>query len=154
MRFLLGIILLGFPILEIVILLSLGKQYGGWVLVYLVVIGYLGLRLIKDEKQSISANMMNNLRANGSPMKAVLGSARNMIAGGLLLIPGVITDVIAVIMLLIPIKQAPTGMHNQDGEPMPEFDERFTKSRTTSANDDVIEGEYTEVSDDNPENKS
>lgn len=154
MRFILGLILLAFPILEIFILLSLGKQYGGWVLVYLVVIGYLGLRLIKDEKQTISAKMMGNLRASGSPIKAVMGSARNMIAGGLLLVPGVITDVIAVIILLIPIKQAaPVNMQNQDGEPVHEFDDRFGRDNSTSANDDVIEGEYTEVEDDNPKLK-
>jgi UPF0716 protein FxsA len=105
MRFLIGLILLAFPIAELFLLIVLGQRYGWWLLLYLVVIGYLGLQLIRGEKQLISAKMMQSLNAGGNPIKTVLGSARNMIAGVLLLIPGVISDAIAVILLLIPIQQ-------------------------------------------------
>ena len=139
MRFLIPLILLAFPVLEIILLVQLAHQYGWWVLFYLVGIGFLGLQLIRGEKLLISAKMMQSLSAGGNPIKSLLGSARNMVAGVLLIIPGVITDIIAVILLLIPIsKQKLSAATNQQQQP------RYEKA----ANDDVIEGEYTKIDDD------
>jgi UPF0716 protein FxsA len=144
MRFVLGLILLAFPFAEIFLLVNLSHRYGWWLLLYLVVVGVLGLQLIKGEKLLMSAKMMQSLSAGGNPIKTMLGSARNMVAGVLLMIPGVISDIIAVILLLIPIskqssKPNPTGTTNTQ-QPY---------ERTKAANDDVIEGEYTHVNEDN-----
>lgn len=153
MRFLIGLILLAFPIIELYLLVQLAQQYGWWLLFYLVVVGYLGLQLIRGEKQLITAKMMHSLTAGGNPIKAVLGSARNMVAGVLLLIPGVITDVIAAVLLLIPIRQpkivvsgAASGKTN-NGQTHYEstFHPNHKKSKKPAANDDVIEGEYVEI---------
>ncbi len=142
MRFLIGIILLAFPIAELFFLIELGQRYGWWLLLYLVAVGYLGLQLIRGEKQLISAKMMQSLRAGGNPIKTVLGSARNMLVGMLLLIPGVMTDVIAVILLLIPIQQ-PKG--NVSGSSNYQTNYETGTSKRQAANDDVIEGEYVEI---------
>ena len=139
MRFLIGLILLAFPIAEIVLLVELGQRYGWWLLLYLVVIGYLGLQLIRGEKQQIPAKMMQSMSEGGNPIKAMLGSARNMVAGVLLIIPGVISDVIAAILLLIPIQQPRVAMSGTDNQA------DYRTSRTQAANDDVIEGEYVEI---------
>jgi UPF0716 protein FxsA len=137
MRFLIGLILLAFPFAEIFLLVNLANKYGWWVLFYLVVIGFLGLQLIRGEKLLLSAKMMQSLGAGGNPIKTMLSSARNMMAGVLLIIPGIITDIIAVILLLIPISKpnlASATNTQYQGEP--------------AANDDVIEGEYTEIKED------
>ena len=65
----------------------------------------------------------NGTYVNGNPIKAMIGSARNLFAGILFIIPGVITDSLAVILLLIPIK----NNSSQNDHP---------------SEDDVIEGEY------------
>ncbi len=133
MRVFIILILLAFPIAEIWLLIELGQRYGWWLLVYLVAIGLLGVRLIRDEKLLLSGRVIQSLVAGGNPVKAMFGSARNIIAGILLIIPGVITDIIAVILLLVPIKQSKlssgqsTGPSYQSGK---------------AANDDVIEGEF------------
>jgi len=127
MRLILTLALLAFPIAEIWILINLFQQYGWWVLLYLVAMVLLGLQLIRDEKLLFSGRMMQSLSQGGNPMKAVFGSARNIIAGILLIIPGVLTDLIAVVLLLIPV------------------DKSTIKSSTfkqQAANDDVIEGEF------------
>ncbi len=150
MRFLIGLILLAFPILEIVLLISLAQRYGFWLLLYLVVIGYLGLQLIRSEKEMVSAKMMQGLKMQGSPLKAIMGSARNMVAGVLLLIPGVITDAIAAILLLIPIQQPKV---DQGAGPQTDFESNFDtqfkqgrkQGRHKAANDDIIEGEFVEI---------
>lgn len=128
MRFLIAVILLAFPIAEIGLLLKLGQHYGAWVWVYLIVIGFLGLRLIRDEKTLFPGRIMQSLHQGGNPIKALFGSARNIIAGVLLIIPGIITDIIAVILLLIPIQK--TTPHSN------------TKTTYTASNDDIIEGEF------------
>lgn len=142
MRLLFALILLAFPIAEIVVLIQLADAYGWWLLVYLVVIGYLGLQLIKGEKVLMAPRMMQSL-AGGNPVKALMGTARNMVAGVLLLIPGVISDAIAVILLLIPIEQTKPNM--QDGASNGTY---RNKRYQQSANDDVIEGEFTHIRED------
>jgi len=135
MRFFVGLILLAFPIAEIWLLIELADQYGWLLLLYLVVIGWLGLRLIREEKSSFSVRMMQNMAAGGNPAKAIFGSARNIIAGVLLMLPGVITDIIAVSLLLIPIKNTQT-LNDQPAN------DQFQESPHRAANDDVIEGEF------------
>ncbi|MFM9835601.1 MAG: FxsA family protein [Methylophilaceae bacterium] len=147
MRFLIGLILLAFPIAEILLLIELGHRYGWWLLFYLVVVTYLGLQLIRGEKQLMSAKMMQSLSAGGNPIKTMLGSARNLVAGVLLIIPGVISDIIAAILLLIPIQQ-PTVNVNVGAGTQTNFESTYKKSNKPAANDDVIEGEFVEIIED------
>jgi len=146
MRLFFFIILLAFPVAEIYLLVTLGQRYGWWLLLYLVVITYLGLQLIRGEKQLMSAKVMQSLKAGGNPIKTMMGSARNMVAGILLVIPGVMTDVIAVILLLIPIQQPKVspaaGGYQTDTSG---FEDNFKDANKRPANDDVIEGEYEEI---------
>ena len=146
MRFLIGLILLAFPFAEIFLLVDLAHKYGWWLLFYLVVIGFLGLQLIKGEKLLLSAKMMQSLSAGDNPIKTVLGSARNMVAGVLLIIPGVISDIIAVILLLIPISKPSLSSANNA-----QYQETYQprgRPSPNAANDDVIEGEYVEIKED------
>ncbi len=156
MRLLILLILLAFPIAEIYLLIQLADEYGWWLLFYLVVITYLGLQLIKGEKQMISAKMMQSMQAGGSPFKAIMGSARNLVAGILLVIPGIITDMIAVILLLIPIQQvkvdASSGSYQTgSGTDGTGFEGSYRKANTRPANDDIIEGEYEEIKESTPD---
>jgi len=140
MRFLIFAILLAFPFLEIAILIELSQRYGWWVLAYLLMIGYLGLQLIRSEKDLIAARMFQQMGAGGNPVSAMFSTARNMLAGVLLLIPGVMSDVIAVILLLIPANNPGLGQTGQ----------KSSAQYRASANDEVIEGEFTEVEEAKP----
>ncbi|MGZ8251744.1 MAG: FxsA family protein [Methylophilaceae bacterium] len=122
------LILLAFPVLEIWLLITLAAQYGWWLLLYVVVVALLGYRLIKDEQLLMFGRMAQTLTQGGTPAKALFGSAKNLIAGILLIIPGVITDVVAVILLLLPSAKTAPGP-------------RQARARK-AANDDVIEGEF------------
>jgi UPF0716 protein FxsA len=131
MRLLLGLlILLGFPVLEIWLLVELGDLYGGWVLAYVLIVAVLGWRLIRDERQLLAGRMMQALGIGDTPAKAMFLSIKNVVAGILLIIPGVITDALAAILLLVP-----------SAEPaVPGSGSGYHRSR--AANDDVIEGEF------------
>jgi UPF0716 protein FxsA len=151
MRLFILLILLTFPMVEIYLLIQLADEYGWWLLVYLVGITYLGLQLIKGEKQMMTVKMMQSIQAGGNPFKAMLGTARNLVAGFLLVIPGIITDIIAVILLLIPIQQpevdATAGSYQTGGNGADNagFEGNYRKAKHHPANDDIIEGEYEEI---------
>ena len=127
MRLFMILILLAFPVLEIWLIIDLTAQYGWWFIAYLVIVTFLGWRLIQEEKQLFAGRMMQTLAQSASPGSALFGSVKNLIAGILLLIPGLMTDGIAVILLLIPSTSSPSKAAFKQG----------------AANDDVIEGEYT-----------
>jgi UPF0716 protein FxsA len=127
MRLIITLALIAFPIVEIWILINLFHQYGWWVSLYLVVMFLLGLQLIRDEKILFSGRILQVINQGGNPMKAMFGSARNIIAGILLIIPGVLTDLIAVVLLLIPVNKN---------------DIKSSAFNQKAANDDVIEGEF------------
>ncbi|MCB4810146.1 FxsA family protein [Methylovorus menthalis] len=132
---LLLLILLAFPVVEIWLLIELAGRYGVWVLLYLVVVAILGWRLIQDEKLMLG-RMTQTLSQGGAPARALFSGAKNMLAGILLIIPGVVTDAIAVILLLLP--SAKPEVFDQTVQPEPR-----QSRRPQAANDDVIEGEYT-----------
>lgn len=152
MRIIITLLLLALPVAEIWILINLAHQYGWWVLVYLVVIGWLGLQLIREEKLLFSGRMMHSMMQGGNPIKAMLGSARNMIAGVLLMIPGVITDLIAVGLLLIPLKQPKLSRSANQEHYQEDIFEAQTPSKEPTfkhprqaSNDEVIDAEFTEI---------
>ena len=154
MRLFIPFILLGFIFTEVYLLITLGQRYGFWLLLYLVLVGYLGLQLISGEKKMMSAKMMQSLKEGGNPFKTMMGTARNMVAGFLLIIPGVITDIIAAILLLIPIQQPKVdpnqNSYQTDGSG---FEGSYRNASSRPANDDIIEGEYEEVNDSSPDEK-
>lgn len=123
MRLLFTILLLSFPVIEIWGIFKLSHLYGWWFFLYMILVTYLGWRLIKEEKQLVVAKLMGAMSQGGNPIKAMIGSARNLFAGILFIIPGVITDFFAVILLLIPIKDT-------------------SSQNIHSSEEDVIEGEY------------
>ena len=129
MRFLF-VILLAFPVLEIWLLVELGDRYGWWLFVYLVAVAMLGWRLLQEEKLLVHGRMAQTLMQGGTPAKAMFISAKNIIAGILLIIPGVLSDALAIILLLMSsTKPTFTGL------------EAHSKN-TKAANDDIIEGEF------------
>ena len=122
------------PILEIWGYFKLGSLYGWWYFLYIVVVGILGWRMIKEEKSQLLSRMMNSFSNAGSPFQMILGAAKNMIAGGLFLFPGIVSDVIAVMLLIMPSK-------NPNENLFQEMQDRYNKKQQKT-DDSVIEGEF------------
>jgi|TARA_B100001105_G_C22375874_1_gene437194 UPF0716 protein FxsA len=128
-----GLILL--PFAEIWGYFKFGSLYGWWFLLYLIVMTVLGWRLIQEEKTLVLSRFMSIMEHGGNPMVLILGTAKNLMAGGLFLFPGIFSDIIAIILLLIPIKN---NEERQD-----EFKANtFNKKKDSTNKGDVIEGEY------------
>ena len=128
-----GLILL--PFAEIWGYFKFGSLYGWWFLLYLIVMIVLGWRLIQEEKTLVLPRLMSIMEHGGNPMALILGTAKNLMAGGLFLFPGIFSDIIAIILLLIPIKK--------NEERQNEFEANtFNKKKDSTNKGDVIEGEY------------
>jgi len=127
-----GLILL--PFAEIWGYFKFGSLYGWWFLLYLIVMAVLGWRLIQEEKTLVLSRFMSTMAHGGNPMSLIVGAAKNLMAGGLFLFPGIFTDIIAFILLLIPISGDDENLNKNEANP-------FRKKKENNS-DDVIEGEY------------
>lgn len=125
MRFLLILlILLGFPALEIYVMVQLAGVIGWWLAPWLLASAVVGSWLVREAGAMVPLRLFAAMQSGHSLSLALLLGFRSVLAGLLLIFPGVISDVLALLILLLP----------QPKTPMP-----------TAANDDVIDGEWTRV---------
>ena len=125
-----GLILL--PFAEIWGYFKFGSLYGWWFLIYLIVMAVLGWRLIQEEKTLVLSRFMSIMAHGGNPMALILGAAKNLMAGGLFLFPGIFTDIIGFILLIIPIQDSADINTNNQAQ----------KEKKANKKSDVIEGEF------------
>ncbi len=116
MRFIwIPLLLLAFPVLEAWLLFRLGDRFGWWVIAWLVLAVIAGVLLIRMEKLVWALRLAASLREQRSPFGAILTSARSVVAGLLLIFPGVISDVLALVLLLWPLPKG--GSIDGEGSP-------------------------------------
>ena len=135
MRYFIISILIGFPLAEGVVLYRLAtgpSGHAGWVFAWLVFAAIAGIVLIKQARFSLIARLASALSQGQFSLTAFIDSFRIVLAGLLLIFPGVISDVMALILLMNPVRE-------------PAF-EQATRPRSagksTTAGDSVIEGEF------------
>lgn len=102
MRLALVVILLGFPLVEIALLVHLAEAHGWWVLAWVVLSACAGLALLKEARFALVARIGEAFSMGHFPIAALVDSARTVIAGLFLIFPGIISDFIAITLLLLP----------------------------------------------------
>ncbi|MEO8101409.1 MAG: FxsA family protein [Betaproteobacteria bacterium] len=108
MRLLLIGILMGFPLLEGAVLYNLAagpSGHGGWVLAWLAFAFIAGIVLIKEARFSLMTRLAGALSHGQFSLAAFIDSFRTVLAGLLLIFPGIISDVMALLLLLLPIRE-------------------------------------------------
>ena len=131
----LGWILLAFPLIELVGLIVLAGRIGGLaVLLWLIVSALAGLWILRNQRLGMLLTAWGALNAGGQmSLYQMLWPLRFMLAGVLLIFPGVFSDLIALVLLL-PLRGPDLGA-GMGSEP------------PRAANDSVIEGEFSRVDD-------
>lgn len=125
------LLMLSFPVLEAVGIFWVADMIGSWVLLWLLLAAVAGITLIRFERVAWGARMLFTVQSGVDPLASLFASGRILMAGGLLVFPGFISDAIALVLLLIP------GTWNKrKTDPL------------RPANDDVLEGEFKRESDD------
>ena len=101
-RIILIAILLGFPVLEVLVLARLGERLGWWILAWVVLAACAGMALIKEARFAMLARLAAGFAQGRFSIAALTDSARTVIAGLFLIFPGVVSDLIALTLLLLP----------------------------------------------------
>src|SRR4051812_4415457 len=99
--------LLVLPFLELAVLIAVAGKVGVLVTLALIVaVGVLGGLLIKRQGIGVWRRVEARLRAGEMPTAEVVNGLLIMAAGVLLLLPGFISDVLAIALLLPPVRAA------------------------------------------------
>jgi UPF0716 protein FxsA len=119
---------LAYPFLEIMSLIWLADMVGVVPALLAVLLSFaLGVLMLRHQRLGIGLTLMNDIRSGRLGLHSLFSVARYYIAAVLLIIPGLIGDVIALILLLPWGKSAPAV------------------GSASAAQDGVIDGEYRRV---------
>lgn len=116
-------VFLAYPVLELVALYQVAQSIGWWLLLWQITSIVLGLSLLREQPMQLAGQVFEAARTGRHPVRGLLTIARFSLAAVLLIIPGVINDAIAVLLVLFPASSQPLPA----GRP---------------ADDGVIEGEF------------
>ena len=130
-------IILAFPVIELIGLVLLAGRIGGLAtLLWLVASALAGMWILRNQRLGLLLTAWGALNQGGQmSLYQMLWPLRFLLAGVLLIFPGVISDIIALILLL-PLRGPQLGA----GSGAPGEGPR-------AANDSVIEGEFIRVDD-------
>ncbi|HVO87068.1 MAG TPA: FxsA family protein [Casimicrobiaceae bacterium] len=105
MRFVVLGIVLALPVVDLWVTTRLARWSGVPLWMWLTASLAAGLLLLRHERSEFRAKTLAALSADRSLMRELLDSGRKVLAAILLIIPGVISDVLALLLLLLPINQ-------------------------------------------------
>lgn len=122
------LVIIGFPALEIYTLIQVADVIGWWLLVWLCFSALIGWVLIKEESMAVFGRLAVAVQNGQSPFAAIWDSGRTMLAGFLLIIPGVLSDAIALILLLLPNKSGRINVRSSHDEGIIEGEVRVVEA--------------------------
>jgi UPF0716 protein FxsA len=106
LRLAVGLAFIVVPVLDLVVLIKIGQVIGGWATAALVVTTALtGAFIVSRQSLSVLQRTLEAVAAGEPPVAPVLDGLFLMVAGALLLTPGLMTDVAALVLLVPPIRR-------------------------------------------------
>ena len=105
MRFLVLAIVLGFPFADFLLTLRLARWTGVPMWVWLAGSGIAGMWVLANERDQFRMRTLAAFRGDQSLLRGLLDSGRRVVAGLLLILPGVLSDILALLLLSLPINQ-------------------------------------------------
>ena len=107
MRLALLLALLALPLLEIALLIKAGQSLGFWgVLGLIIATAALGVSAARRNGFTMARRIAEAMESGQPPGGAVLEGALVVLAGALLVAPGLITDTLGLLLLIPPIRTA------------------------------------------------
>lgn len=124
MRFVVLFILLAFPVLDLIVTMRFARWTGIPTLVWLLISAGVGIMLLRHERGGFRERTLGALRGDQPLMRGLVDSGRKVLAGMLFILPGILSDVLAVALLLLPInvgrrlatQAAAAGFDSLDGD--------------------------------------
>jgi UPF0716 protein FxsA len=103
MRFVVFAILVGFPMVDLYVSLRFARWSGVPLWAWLAVSTATGFLLLRNERGTFRANTVAALRGDQPLFRGLVDSGRRVLAGILFVMPGLISDLLALMLLLLPI---------------------------------------------------
>ncbi len=105
MRFvMLGIVMI-FPLADLFVTARFARWSGVPMWMWLTGSAIAGLWVLANERVQFRARTLAAFRGDQSLLRGLLDSGRRVLAGMLLIVPGILTDGVALLLLLLPINQ-------------------------------------------------
>jgi UPF0716 protein FxsA len=103
MRLLLMLIVLGFPLLDLYATVRFASWTGVPVWAWLTMSVGIGLYLLRSERTAFRANTIAAMHGEQPLLRGLVDSGRKVLAGVLFLLPGVVSDLIGLVLLALPL---------------------------------------------------
>lgn len=136
MRFFLLAILLAFPVADLYVTSRVARWTGIPLWVWLGCSFVAGLVLMRNERMAFRTRTVAALHGDQSLLRGVLDSGRKVLAAFLLMLPGLVSDLIALTLLALPLNVG-RGLG-----PQPAAAGRW---RTQQGAADAIDGDYRRI---------
>ena len=106
MRIALMLLLVALPLIEIGVLIKVGGWLGFWPTLGIVVLtGALGIAVIMEHGLTAAIRLQRAMLAGETPLLTMLDGALLVAAGILLVTPGLIADVVGLLLLVPPVRR-------------------------------------------------
>ena len=137
--------LIGVPLVEIGVFIRVGDVVGlWWTLALIVATAVVGTALLRHQGLATLARARETLNRGGMPVQEVLDGVCLLVSGAFLLTPGFVTDAAGGLLLV------PTIRHALQHWALARLSaRRHPGPPTGGTGGDVIDGDYTELNDDN-----
>jgi UPF0716 protein FxsA len=100
------LVFVAFPLIEIAVLIKVGEAIGFWpTMLLLIAAAFLGSIVIREQGLSVVGRAFDAMREGRLPLEPMLDSYVVIMAGLLLIIPGFISDVIGLLLLIAPLRR-------------------------------------------------
>lgn len=154
LRLLVLALFLGLPLLEITVLIKVGQSIGFWPTLGLLVLSAVaGMLVIRRQGLKMVGRLFDTMNRGGLIVVSMVDSYATILAGCLLIVPGFITDIMGLALLVPPLRRlALTAI-------LPGFAQARRRHQAPPAGRDrahdpaqpiVIEGTYERIEDDDP----
>lgn len=143
------LLFLALPVIEIALFILVGGWIGLWATLALVIIaGVAGVALMRGAGADASIRIRSSMAQDSDPSGQIVRMAMRFIAGMLLVVPGFLTDAVALVLLVPQVQNAAFAALRRrarmSGTVMGvTIDGTATRPRAPA--DRVIEGEFHEV---------
>jgi UPF0716 protein FxsA len=102
-------LIVGLPLIEISLFVTVGAWLGLWMTLAIVVgTAILGIWLIRRQGERAQRDLKTALQARSNPARALASDVLMVVAGALLVLPGFFTDACGLLLMLPPVQHALT----------------------------------------------
>lgn len=154
LRIAVTLLFLGFPLIELALLIAVGQAIGFWpTLGLLFLSATAGMLIIRDQGVSVIGRMFDTMSRGGLAFATMVDSYVVILAGLLLIIPGFMTDALGLALLFPPLRRLILGAILPGFSDARRHDATSRGHATAAPEADrpiIIEGTFQRIEEDDP----